>query len=127
FELFCCQWNQASEKTEPRIPTFPSQHPLLLCWDVETGLTPGVSVSSCVKFLPFRGRSLTAFSGITVPSSLVEASSIAVSALTTTCSLTAPTSRLTACVTVWLTPTSNDEIRVVLKPLASTPRTYIPG
>src|SRR5205809_2252728 len=46
---------------------------MLLFWAVETGVTPGVSVSSCVKFLPFRGRSLTAFSGITVPSSLVEA------------------------------------------------------
>ena len=32
-------------------------------------LTPGVSVRSCVKFLPFSGRSWTTFSPITVPRS----------------------------------------------------------
>ena len=73
---------------------------MLLFWAVETGVAPGVRVSNWVKFLPFSGRSFTALSEITVPSSLEDPSSITASAFTTMCSLTAPTSSLIVCVTV---------------------------
>ena len=62
-------------------------------WAVETGFTPGVSTSSWVKLRPCSGISAMTFSSITFPSSVEEACSSSDWAVTSTTSLTAPTSR----------------------------------
>jgi hypothetical protein len=71
------------------------------------GVAPGVSVSSCEMFRPFKGKSLIGFSAITVPSSdeVLCISSAAV-ALTSMVSETAPMVKTTSWVRLWFTPSS---------------------
>jgi hypothetical protein len=85
-------------------------------WAVETGFTPGVSTSSWVKFRPCSGISAMTLSSITFPSSAEDACSSSEWAVTSTTSLTAPSSRLTFRTSVSLTPTTKPETRAVFIP-----------
>src|SRR5687767_11614686 len=92
-------------KTGTGNTTLPSTPPTFRFCDVETGVTPGVSVSNCVKLRPFKGRSWTTFSGITVPRSDDACWINSAPAVISTVSDTAPTVSVMSCTTASFTPT----------------------
>src|SRR4051794_24630012 len=65
--LFLCPFTEGKVKAPSALPPQPLPPPEF--WATLMGLIPGTSVRSCVKFRPFKGRSLTGFVSITVPSS----------------------------------------------------------
>ena len=99
----------------------------LLFWPVLMGVTPGVSVSNCVKLRPFNGRSFTAFSPITVPSCAVELSTWVPAASTMTDCDTLPILSVALMVTAWATATSKGEIVSVWKLGVEKVRVYRAG
>ena len=109
------------------MPTFPSTPPMLLFCDVDSGVTPGVSVSSCVKFRPFNGRSCTVRSLMTLPSSEVDAWTNSLPAVISTTSVISPTDSERFCVRVSLTPRVKGFVRDFLNPFTSTISVYDAG
>jgi hypothetical protein len=89
-------------------------------WDTFTVLTPGVRLSSWVKFRPFNGRSLTCCFTTATPSSEVEVSSDTAFACTLTTSVTAPVLSVKSKVAVWLTSSEMPDLTSGLKPLFVT-------
>lgn len=83
-------------------------------------VTPVTRVVSCVKFLPFKGRSFTCWASTTVPMKEVLFSIRGAVPVTSTTSLCSPTSSLKARRATWLTLRAK---RVVcsLNPPATTP------
>ena len=73
-----------------------------------------------MKFRPFKGKSSTVRSLITLPSSEEDDWTNSEPAVTSTTSDISPTESLTFCVTVSLTPRANALVKDFLKPFAST-------
>ena len=120
-----CPFTEGKANLPTVFPIKPPPPPELC--PTSAGETPGVSISSSVKFRPFKGKLFTSFVVTAVPSSAVEASRLAATASTVTLVVVAPTASVMSCVAVWLTKTSNSFSIAVEKPTLLTRSVYRPG